>query len=209
MNVSLTALSSRSLSDQRHLLSMTASRTIINQVNVDSSSLLCLNVRASFRSTEMLSSNRSSLLSRAFTIDHELLSSRVYQRQIRSLMRQVVHNGKSKNRNSYEVPNLGTRRESRSETTNPKEIQHRIRRDKLSEVNDVKLLLLGARGNERSTVLDTMQLLQIEDYDPHSRKSYWRIPLSSCIPDALNAIMEVVESTVCSTDASIKLYIYP
>ena len=82
-------VSSRSLSEQRSLLLDKDNRRILERVKDDSSSLVVLLDPASLHSSMSGSTDRESLWSRAFDFDDDLLGSKVYKGQIRSLMKQL------------------------------------------------------------------------------------------------------------------------
>ena len=188
-------LHSRSLSDQRDMLSMAASRSIIDQVKDDSSSLICFRDSSSLRSLWTSSTDRSSLLSRRFGFDHELLASKVYQGQIRSLMRRAFR----KDRNLDEFSSLPTSPSVRSirklEMAKSAAIEQQIRQDRLSEYRTINLLILGPQISGQFAVLDMMHLLQIKEYSRDLRESYRRI-IFSCVYDAMGAILQELNGTI-------------
>ena len=68
----------------------TQTRQIVEQVKDDSSSLIVLRDTSSFYSSRATNTSKSSLLDRKFSFDNEVLRSKVYQEQIRSLIRRVL-----------------------------------------------------------------------------------------------------------------------
>ena len=83
-------LSSQSLSEQHSLLQVRENRRLLDQVKDDSSSLVYLKARSSFRSSRTVSSctESSALLSIIFDFDEEILHTSPYQRQLKSCYRQ-------------------------------------------------------------------------------------------------------------------------
>ena len=65
-------------------------RQILEQVKDDSSSLIVLRDTSSFYSSRATNTSNSSLLDRKFSFDNEVLRSKVYQGQIRSLIRHAL-----------------------------------------------------------------------------------------------------------------------
>lgn len=162
------------------MLLMSASRNILDQVKDNSSSLLGLRDSSSFRSPWRTSADRSSLWSRTFEFDPELLASGVYQGQIRSLMRRAFHKGKkSDDASSLASPNIRSVR--RVEMAKSAAIERQIREDCFSERVVVKLLLLGSQNKEPFAILDWVHLPQLKSYSHEVRMSYRRTIFSSVL----------------------------
>ena len=70
-------------------------RQILGRVKDDSSSLIALRETSSFYSSRATDTTNSSLLDRKFSFDSEVLRSKVYQGQIRSLFRRALSRGKA------------------------------------------------------------------------------------------------------------------
>ena len=172
---------------------MTASRTIIDQVKDDSSSLICLRDSASVKSVWTSTTDRSSLFSREFVFDNELLASKVYQGQIRSLMRRALRKDRTANQLLPLSAAQVASRESKEERQKSTAIEQQIQRDRLSGRSHIKVLLLGPENNKQSIVLDMLLLSQIKSYSAEMRESYRRIIQFSCLPDILNPIFLELE----------------
>ena len=67
------------------------SRRLLDQVKDDSSSLVCLNDSNSHLSSRTRTTERSSLWNRVFDFDHGLLGTKVYQKQLRSLLKHAFN----------------------------------------------------------------------------------------------------------------------
>ena len=172
---------------------MSASRNILDQVKDNSSSLLGLRDSSSFRSPWRSSADRSSLWSRTFEFDPELLASGVYQGQIRSLMRRAFHKGrKSDDASSLASPNIRSVR--RVEMANSAAIERQIRQDRLSERVVVKLLLLGSQNREPFAILDRVHLHQFKSYSHDVRMSYRRAIFSSVL-NAMSISLQELNGT--------------
>jgi len=170
----------RSLSDQRDMLLMSASRSIIDQVKDDSSSLFGLQDSSSFHSPWRISTDCSSLWSWTFTFDPELLASGVYQSQIRSLLRRAFHKGKkSDDAPSLASPNIRSVRKGRMAKSAA--IEYQLRQDRFSGRTAVKLLLLGSQNKEPFVILDFLHLHHFKSYSPDVRMSYKRTIFSSIL----------------------------
>ena len=70
-------------------------RQILGRVKDDSSSLIVLRETSSFYSSRATDTSNSSLIDRKFSFDSEILRSKVYQGQIRSLFRRALSKGKA------------------------------------------------------------------------------------------------------------------
>ena len=175
------------------MLLMSASRSIIDQVKDDSSSLFGLRDSSSFRSPLRTSTDRSSLWSRVFEFDPELLASGVYQGQIRSLMRRAFRKGeKSDDASSLASPNIRSVR--RVEMARSAAIERQIRQDRSSERVVVKVLLLGSQNKEPFVILDSMHLHQFKNYGPDVRVLYKRT-VFSIILNAMSITLQELNGT--------------
>lgn len=167
---------------------MSASRSIIDQVQDDSSSLVCLRDYSSFRSPWTSSTNGSSLWSRTFGFDHELLASGVYQNQIRSLMKRTFRRRKTLDDTFSILARENVRSVRKTELAKSVAIERQLRRD-FSKRAVVKILLLGSQNNEPFVTLDMMNLSRFKKYSPDERASYRHI-IFRCIIDTMTIIMQ-------------------
>lgn len=83
------SLCSQSLSEQKGLLESTQSRQILKQVKENSASLIVLRDSDSFCSSWATSTERISVLNRVFDFDGDIVSSKVYQGNMRALIRRM------------------------------------------------------------------------------------------------------------------------
>ena len=94
--------SSRSLHEQKALLEKKTSKAVLQRMNDDASSLVCLRDSTSFTNSHAswmsCSSETSSRISKEFEFDHDVQSSRVYQNHFRSLIRRHTRETKSHGR---------------------------------------------------------------------------------------------------------------
>ena len=79
-------------------------RQILGRVKDDSSSLIALRETSSFYSSRATDTTNSSLLDRKFSFDSEVLRSKVYQGQIRSLFRRALSRRKPNHRTDISTP---------------------------------------------------------------------------------------------------------
>ena len=79
-------------------------RQILEQVKDDSSSLIVLRDTSSFYSSRATDTSNSSLLDRKFSFDNEVLRSKVYQEQIRSLIRRALPRRKATHKIDASTP---------------------------------------------------------------------------------------------------------
>lgn len=79
-------------------------RQILGRVKDDSSSLIALRETSSFYSSRATETTNSSLLDRKFSFDSEVLRSKVYQGQIRSLFRRALSRGKATHNTDASAP---------------------------------------------------------------------------------------------------------
>lgn len=170
------------------MLLMSASRSIIDQVKDETSSLVCLRDYSSFRSPSTSSTNGSSLWSRNFRFDHELLASGVYQNQIRSLMRRTFRRRKTLDNAFSFLARENVRSVRKAELAKSVAMERQLRWD-LSERDVVKILLLGSQYKEPFATLDMMNLNRIKKYSPDERACYRRI-IFRCIIDTMTVILQ-------------------
>lgn len=190
---------SRSLADQREWLLRPASRSIIDQVKDDSSSLFGLRDSSSFRRLSRTSTDRSSLWSRTFEFDPQLLASGVYQGQIRSLMRRAFRKGERHDEaSSLASPNVRSVR--RVAAAKSAAIERQICQDKLSKFNVIELLLLGSQNKEPFVILDSMQLDEFKSYSSDVRVLCKWAVFSSILNAMSITLQELNDSGVLLSD---------
>jgi hypothetical protein len=115
------------------------------------------------------STERSSLLSRRFDFDHEILGSKVYQGQIRSWIRR------------------GLRRESNPDGSSS--VENQLKRDRLSERKTQKLLLIEPPDGEQSMGLEKFELWNTRNIGNDLRLSY-KAHIISIVYDAMRTILQ-------------------
>ena len=140
------------MSEQGALLKSETSRSVFDRVQDDSSSLFCLRDSFSFQSSLTASTERSSLLSRRFDFDHEILRSKVYHGQIRSWMRRGLRRDRSPNEPSK-------RNEARSIASL---IEKQIKTQRVSDTRTFKLLLIEPSDGENSIGLENLSFTILE-----------------------------------------------
>jgi len=84
------------------------------------------------------------------------------------------------------------------------EIENQLKRDKLSQRNEIKMLLLGMKGSKadsrsgagesgKSTILKQMKLIHEGSYSPEERESFKEIIYSNTV-QSMRVILEAMES---------------
>lgn len=144
LNLLLTALNCRSMSEQSTLLQAEENRWVLDRVRDDSSSLLSLRDSASFRSSLTAATEQSHLLDISFDFDEELTSTKVYHRQWRPLIRGALRKGRKTKEGS----------------------------EKSRKINNVRILAQGAPGHRGCTLPKVMSTLCGGIYDPELRRSH-------------------------------------
>ena len=99
-----TNLYSQSLSKQNKIMECRQTRQILEQVKDDTSSLIVLRDTSSYYSSRATDTPNSSLLDRKFSFDSEVLRSKVYQGQIRSLIRRALPRRKTTHEIDASIP---------------------------------------------------------------------------------------------------------
>ena len=131
------ASSSRSAHKQKALLEAKETRRALTQIKDASSSLVCLRDSASFNSLSTRSTDRSSLISRIFTFDSELMESQVYQKQLRSLIKKAIR-----------TPNRTTRsnasKDWKDSRLRSEEVESQLKHYQMSRLNEIKILMQGS-----------------------------------------------------------------
>ena len=95
---------SQSLSKQNEIMECRQTRQILEQVKDDTSSLIVLRDTSSYYSSRARDTPNSSLLDRKFSFDSEVLRSKVYQGQIRSLIRRALPRRKATHKIDASTP---------------------------------------------------------------------------------------------------------
>ena len=99
-----TNFDSQSLSKQNEIMECRQTRQILEQVKDDTSSLIVLRDTSSYYSSRATDTPNSSLLDRKFSFDSEVLRSKVYQGQIRSLIRRALPRRKATHKIDASTP---------------------------------------------------------------------------------------------------------
>ncbi|KAK9766078.1 guanine nucleotide-binding protein subunit alpha [Basidiobolus ranarum] len=73
------------------------------------------------------------------------------------------------------------------------EIENQIKKDKLSQKNEIKMLLLGAGESGKSTILRQMKLIHDEGYSPIERESYKDIVYSNIVQSMKVILMAMLK----------------
>ena len=135
---------------QKLLLEAKDSRRILDRVRDDSSSLVCLKDADSCVSLSTQSTGRSSLLSKIFAFDSELIVSNVYQKQTRSLMKKAFRTPERALQLSHTERKKSSQRSA--------EIERQLRRDKKLQSREVRI---GVRGSNRSRLALMVKLTAV------------------------------------------------
>ena len=146
-----TISSSRSIHKQKSLLEAKEARRVLTQVKDDSSSLIGLRDSASFQSSSTRSTGRSSLISRIFAFDPELMASQVYQKQLRLLMKRTV-------RAPGRIARSDNGKLWRESRLRSEEIESQLRREKSSRRREFTILMHGP-SSSRLTVIALMKAM--------------------------------------------------
>lgn len=181
-------------------MSQSASREIIDRVKDDSSSLVCLRDSSSLRSERTYSTDGSSLLSRMFDFDHKLMSSKVYQGQMRSFMRRKLRKEKRPEGTSSTVNGIGVRSGKHFEMHQSANIERQLRRDRKLEEKQMKLLLLGSQEDELYATFDV--LCEFGNIDRPEESKLYKGLIISCILDTMIIILEELPETISREVAS-------
>ncbi|KAK9702073.1 guanine nucleotide-binding protein subunit alpha [Basidiobolus ranarum] len=82
--------------------------------------------------------------------------------------------------------------EEHDERRNNDESENQLRKDKLSQKNEVKMLLLGAGESGKSTILKQMKLIHQDGYSRDERESFKEIIFSNAV-QSMRVILEAME----------------
>ena len=163
---------------------MPANRSIIDQVWDDTSSLICLRDSTSLHIRKTSYTDGSSLLSRRFGFDHEILASKVYQGHIRSLVRRTLGKGKKSDEASLASVIQDSHSSLNSDKIRSKNIDWQLVRDKRRTKTNFKVLVLGPRKVGQFATFGLAKLFEIS---LDERRSYKPVILSH-LANAMNII---------------------
>lgn len=139
------------------MLERKKSRRVFEQIRDDFSSLIVLRDSSSIFSTD--TNPTSSKLSINFLFDGELLTTRVYQGTVRSLMRRVLHRGKQTRIGS--IQSLSSDQtlvwKDKENTTRSNQIDALISEDSKEFLKKVDILVFGLPQSGKSTLLNRMR----------------------------------------------------
>ena len=175
------------MSDQRDILESNNSRRIFDQVKDDSSSLCCLRDSVSFWNRLTATTETSSKLSREFDFDAEIMTSKVYKGQMRSLVRRAMR--KSSQAKSKDPAEQGEERQSL--LLNSATVEKSLKRERKAQRSQEQILLLGQDDNEKCLFLHEMRLQLGKTYSLQERqiaKQMIHHFLCSVIPKCIEVI---------------------
>ena len=135
---------------QKTLLEATDSRRILDQVKDDSSSLIGLRDADSCVSLSTKSTGRSSLLSKIFAFDSELMGSNVYQKQTRSLMKIAIRTPERAHRLNHAERKKFAKRSA--------VIEQQLRRDRKSQAREVRVVIQGSNQGRLALMVKLIAL---------------------------------------------------
>jgi len=125
--------------EQKLLLENPMSRDVFNKAKDDSSSLVALRDRASDHTQVTRSTGNSSKMSQVFQFDAELFSSGVYQRAVRSMVRDARHTSTVERK----VLLLGARGSGKEDLMKQMKVSHR-NINRATEILCYKYIILSA-----------------------------------------------------------------
>ncbi|ORX81955.1 guanine nucleotide-binding protein subunit alpha [Basidiobolus meristosporus CBS 931.73] len=82
--------------------------------------------------------------------------------------------------------------EEHDDRRNNDEIENQLRKDRMSQKNEVKMLLLGAGESGKSTILKQMKLIHQDGYSKDERESFREIIFSNTV-QSMRVILEAME----------------
>ena len=168
---------------QKTLLEAKDSRQILDQVKDDSSSLICLRDADSFVSLSTESTGRSSLLSRIFAFDSELMGSNVYQKQTRLLMTKAVRTPKRAPKLTLDERQKSARRSA--------QIERMLRQDKKRQHREVRILVRGSNQGKLSLMVRLMHFYREKSYEKEKEECLARLePLQRRIVSSLLSFVQ-------------------
>jgi hypothetical protein len=155
----LVACNCKTLSEQKVILEKPKNRRVFDQVKEDASSpLFVLYDSASITSGRTASSENSSRISKIFSFDIELMSTRVYQGSFRSLYKRTLRRGKGTDLDS-------TKLRSATRSDLPLEFNKgRLKR--------VRVLVMGTDDSEREAIMNQMKTVHQDEFTVEERQVY-------------------------------------
>ena len=176
------------MSEQKDLLESKSSRRIFDQVKDDSSSLCCLRDTASFQNSLTVTTERSSMLSREFDFDAEVMTSKVYKGQIRSLVRRALRKSRQAADDDATAQGEGTQ----PAIVTSAAIDTSIERNTKAQSRAIKILVLGHDDSEVCLFLDKMRIQYGEGYSLEERQAAKKM-IHSFLHSAISITLEEIE----------------
>lgn len=163
---------------------------VLDQVKDDTSSLFCLRDSASIRSSLTAATERSNLLDISFDFDEDLTATKVYHRQWRPLIREVLRRGKKAKEDSVD---------SRKGCTNGLAPDRSSRSQIDSQAINVKVWALGRSSSGVSVLPEVMSLLYEGHYDPELRRGH----IYQVVLDTLDAVLDKMAESSLPLDETV------
>ena len=190
------------MTEQSERLQKTHNRQILDQVEDSSSSLICLRDSASFSTSWTSTTEGSSKLDMVFDFDSEILKSRFYQGQVRSLIRRALRRGKNKS-DQYSMSSGTTLKEAKLTQKRSDEIDKMISRGRRASASEVKLLLLGP---SKSAFLELMKLTLGYSYTSDERQSFGAITFNIVIQGMQDILRKMESSSIPLQDPKVQVH---
>ncbi|KAI9046651.1 hypothetical protein LZ554_009393 [Drepanopeziza brunnea f. sp. 'monogermtubi'] len=103
------------------------------------------------------------------------------------------HQRKQKIASLYGTPDNADDTEEKEGKARNEEIENQLKRDKMLQRNEIKMLLLGAGESGKSTILKQMKLIHEGGYSRDERESFKEIIFSNTV-QSMRVILEAMES---------------
>ena len=177
------------------MLERNQTRMIFDQVKDDSSSLICLCDSTSFCSSWSSTTGSSSLLSKIFGFDGELLASKAYKRQARELFKLAIRSRRAitspSKRAQKLFPNLTF--PNKDSVSRPVELDKQLAAERKAQQNEIKVLLFGLPHSGQIDLIGAIMIQGIVgDFSIAERKSC-KQKIFSDIVQRMRAILETME----------------
>ena len=182
--------------EQKLLLENPMSRNVFDRVKDDSSSLIVLPDTASEFTKFSQSTENSSKMSRVFQFDAELINSRVYQRAIRSMVREAGHLP----RKECKVLLLGARESGKETLMKKLKISHR-NHNRVTEILCYKYTILSAVVDLMRKILLLLKSAGLESLVELSQRHanlvfQQKLPIDGMTPELAATIEHLWETIV-------------
>ena len=212
----MTNNSSKTLSEQKALLEKSANRDIFERVRDDSSSLLVLYDDESICSSATQSTGTSSKISKIFPFDTFLMSSPVYQRAIRSLLKpyrpqsrtEIISDKAPEVKTVHRRPEVARqvpRVASKLEAKMSKSIDSMLKKDRRAIKETFKLVILGEPDDTMDVFMTLLRTTRPTDFNDmvQNRKT----EIMSVVIDCIYKLLDNFEGDWQSTQqTSIDLF---